>query len=98
MSVLNKFKGKPSLLNTFPIAVLLLPTVFWLRELLPIATLMLPSVLFINAANPTATLKDPFIFSFNYLYTTNFPLQQTEDFDPYFAGRKRLLPRPSDLR
>ena len=23
---------------------------------------------------------------------------KTEDFEPYFAGRKRLLPRPSDLR
>ena len=23
---------------------------------------------------------------------------KTEDFEPYFSGRKRLLPRPSDLR
>lgn len=23
---------------------------------------------------------------------------KTEDFEPYFAGKKRLLPRPSDLR
>jgi hypothetical protein len=23
---------------------------------------------------------------------------KAEDFEPYFAGRKRLLPRPSDLR
>ena len=26
-----------------------------------------------------------------------FSLSQTEDFEPYFTGRKRLLPRPSDL-
>ena len=23
---------------------------------------------------------------------------KTEDFEPYFVGKKRLLPRPSDLR
>lgn len=23
---------------------------------------------------------------------------KTEDFEPYFSGKKRLLPRPSDLR
>ena len=27
----------------------------------------------------------------------SFSFSQTEDFEPYFTGRKRLLPRPSDL-
>ena len=44
--------------------------------------------------------------SFSLLIITSVPfkflfpdlcLTQTEDFEPYFTGRKRLLPRPSDL-
>lgn len=32
-----------------------------------------------------------------FLFFALLLLAQTEDFEPYFTGRKRLLPRPSDL-
>ena len=41
-----------------------------------------------------------YYYYYYYYYLFFLPLLllvQTEDFEPYFAGRKRLLPRPSDL-
>ena len=52
--------------------------------------LLLQTIIFIRDKNPRGQEISGYI---DYAHRL-----KTEDFEPYFSGKKRLIPRPSDLR
>ena len=58
--------------------------------LVQIIILYLQSIIFIRDKNPRGQEVSGYI---DYAHRL-----KTEEFEPYFSGKKRLIPRPSDLR